>query len=542
MRPKKDMKIAAFLGLSFGTLLAGMAALGGFALFQMGELSSLTEDLYLHPYAVSTAALRVDGSIVRMHRSMKDVVLSPTPEAVDTAFAAVNAAEKEARAELAVLRERFLGDQAMIDRLEKAMADWKPTRERVVESMKAGNPEEASRLTRTVGAGQVAEIGRAAQEIDQFAQKNGEAFYANARSQQASSILVVVALLLLTLIASILLAVVVIRRLTRDLGAEPAAVRDAANRIAGGDLTVSFSLKKSDTKSVMAAMKTMVSQLSATIAEVRATAEVLSEATKEVSATSEALSQAATEQAGSIEETSASIEQMTSTIKLNADSALATEKIAGSAAQDGETSVQAMVAAMKLVAEKIKVIDDIALQTNMLALNAAIEAARAGELGTGFAVVADEVRNLANRSQAAAKEIGGLTASTAAMATRLSTELVPSIVKTSGLIREIAATSKEQSQGAEQISAAISQLDLVSQQTASASEELAGTAEELSGNADRLKALMLFFRTVDLSPISPPRTQPDPVPSHDEEKPKGLPARPDGGSERRISFEDDEEF
>lgn len=61
------------------------------------------------------------------------------------------------------------------------------------------------------------------------------------------------------------------------------------------------------------------------------------------------------------------------------------------------------------VVEKISVAADaiinIAGQTNLLALNASIEAARAGESGKGFAVVADNIKNLAEESDAAAKEI-----------------------------------------------------------------------------------------------------------------------------------------
>ena len=156
-----------------------------------------------------------------------------------------------------------------------------------------------------------------------------------------------------------------------------------------------------------------------------------------------------------------------------------------------------MVQAMKQIADKIGIIDDIAYQTNLLALNAAIEAARAGDHGKGFAVVAAEVRKLAERSQVAAQEIGGVASNSVQLAEQagaLLDQIVPNIQKTSDLVQEITAASQEQTTGAAQINIAMGQMNQITQQNASASEELAATAEEMNAQASQLQELIGYFR------------------------------------------------
>jgi methyl-accepting chemotaxis protein len=194
------------------------------------------------------------------------------------------------------------------------------------------------------------------------------------------------------------------------------------------------------------------------------------------------------------------MEQMAANIRQNADNAMQTEKIAVKSskdAQEGGAAVINTVKAMKDIAEKISIIEEIARQTNLLALNAAIEAARAGEHGKGFAVVASEVRKLAERSQSAAAEISDLSSSSVEVAEKageMLNQMVPDIQRTAELVQEIAAASKEQDTGAEQVNMAIQQLDQVIQQNASASEEMASTSEELSSQAEQLQDTIGFFK------------------------------------------------
>jgi methyl-accepting chemotaxis protein len=192
---------------------------------------------------------------------------------------------------------------------------------------------------------------------------------------------------------------------------------------------------------------------------------------------------------------------MNASINENSQNSRKLEEMAMKGVSDAEASgkaVEETVRAMRTIAERISIVEEIAYQTNLLALNAAIEAARAGEHGKGFAVVATEVRKLAERSQAAAREIGEVASASVESSQRsgeLLAQLVPSIQRTAELVQEVAAASREQSSGVDQINRAMAQVDAVSQRNAAAAEELSSTATQLSVQAVQMKQTIGFFQT-----------------------------------------------
>ncbi len=536
-----NLKIGIRLLLGFSIVLTLTFVVGILAIGKMQVLAGLTEKLYRHPYTVSNATRDIQIGVTAIQARMKDIRLADSTVDIDSATEDIDRLEAEVLDHFAVLKERFLGDQTIIDRGRSSFQEWRPLRDEITTLIKAGNRVEAQVLIHGREAPQLQRIESAIGEILNFAGDMGIKFIRNASEVRRQTILSMFLLLAVTTFTGASIAFVITVSLTKPLNAAIQVLEGIEQ--GEGDLTRRLNIKSRDEIGHMGQLlDSFMSVLQDMLLNVVESARRVYKAAEEISAASEVFAEGAEDQQNQLSEVATTFEEMNAMIAEATLNASRTREITDQTAEltaAGRQTVtrtvegfESVVTNVQEAADRLKhlsnsseqiggvvqVIVDIADQTNLLALNANIEAARAGEAGRGFAVVADEVRKLADRTVVATEEIGkligdvqgevGETVNFMTSVQGLSKEglrlvsesdqaldqISQGITNAASAVDQIATTTTEQSAGVEEITRNIEQVSSVAHDTAVSAQQLSGSAAGLKSEVDSLTNLTNQFK------------------------------------------------
>jgi len=510
---RSHMGIGKRLALAFALILILASLATASALFTARANAQATEQMMAVPLTkerlVSDWNVLTYAAIARtsmIARSSDNTLSSVFAKPIADSVARVDELVKKVEPLLASPEEK-----AKLQQIQTLRARYQGLKVKIMDARKAGDAAGAERLYTDEFEPAAQAYSASLRDLVSLQRQTIDQMTASIRAGYEERARIVLVLNGLLVALGALAAVTITRSITQPLSS---AVQ-VAEKVAAGDLTSSFKLDRRDQiGDLMRALHDMNDGLSGVVSEVQHGTQAIAGASAEIATGNLDLSSRTEQQAGSLEETASSMEELTATVRHNADNATQANRMAQTASQvavrGGEIVGQvidtmgAIDAASRKIVDIIGVIDGIAFQTNILALNAAVEAARAGEQGRGFAVVASEVRNLAQRSAVAAKEIKALIGDSVAQVNSGTTlvqqagatidEVVSSVARVTQIIAEITSASREQSAGIDQVNAAITQMDQATQQNAALVEQAAAAAASMQDQAAHLAQMVGHFR------------------------------------------------
>lgn len=508
----RNLRITLKLGGAFGLIVAismVMSYAGYEGATRMALFNSAAQSLFVHDLTGISAIKEAAIFQIKSTRVLRDILLvTGDKDSIDDLSQTLDEFQASVKENLDAANANFddADSKRRIETIRQALPGFHEASAQVIRAAQSGNLAASKAALKEANASansinlSIAETCRIREEAAKASRLQAQTTYKQIR-------ITLFSLALGTLVLGILFAIFTTRSLTHPLK-EMMGVLEAA---AAGDLTQRLDAERGDELGQMAgALNQALESTRTALIRVAEMIGALVAISQDLTSTADELEHGSKLQASGLSTTTASLEQLTSNARQNAEHARhATLLAAGQRNQDldpssiegivhsaGGEDVNAVAAMSEInrasarIATIVSVVDSIAIQTRLLSLNAAIEAAHAGENGLGFAAVATEVRSLAQRSSSSASEIKELIEDSMRKVDRGS-DLVGRVTQ---LVGQIASSSQEQCLGIERAGKSMLAMDEVTKTNSAQAEKLTTVARSLVNEAAQLRQTIARFQ------------------------------------------------
>jgi methyl-accepting chemotaxis protein len=190
---------------------------------------------------------------------MKDAVLyADNRQELETIIKGVDDSEKIVYEQLALARERFLGDKTKMDRIKEMMDEWNVIRSKTVVLIRQGKVQEAIAWHMTSAREIVTRIDGTVSEIIKFSIGKADSFVKEAEKNQSHTFIFTLVLS----VAAIVLAIITALFITSSIVNPLRSAVEAADRLAAGDVSAEIGSDSQDeTGQLQRAMGRMILSL-----------------------------------------------------------------------------------------------------------------------------------------------------------------------------------------------------------------------------------------------------------------------------------------
>ncbi len=487
----QDMKIGNRLAIGFGSI-AGLLL-----------ITAIIAASTSHNIQKTANRTMASGNLLRDAMQLSEAALVISENMASLLISKENSDKEKFKVLIEDYREKYrsimerlystvsIDEKHMLDSINEKMVVSKMHLEKIIETLSAGNQEEAVNIYLKKAVPAVEELIKKTIEFEDH--QNKKLIKDESKRKQAFSRgnWILITAIFLSLILSVIFAVSGTKSIVSPFLKVEAHLKEISDGNIKNNISEELTNRKDEVgvlagglQAVIASLRNMVSDLTKGIHTLALSSNELSSISEKLNSGANDMSNRAANVAdvsdqmkantdsvvtrmenanSSLSSVAIATEEMSATISDIASNAEKAREVSSEAMKQGELIVE-MVKNLGVAAQDIstftETINSISAQTNLLALNATIEAARAGNAGKGFAVVANEIKTLAEQTASATGEIkskiSGIQTATESAISDI--ERITKIIKNVGeIVTTIASAIEEQATVTRDIASNISQ-------------------------------------------------------------------------------------